>query len=55
MQDIVQDNKIQQIGRQAYDAAKEIFSTSGKKFAIANYTAVQPVRAALKKFIEGNN
>lgn len=37
------------------DAAKEIFSTNGKKFAIANYTAVQPVRAALKKFIEGNN
>jgi UDP-N-acetylmuramyl tripeptide synthase len=36
------------------DAVREIFATEGKKFAIANYTAVQPVRAALKKFTEGN-
>jgi UDP-N-acetylmuramyl tripeptide synthase len=32
------------------DAVREIFSTSGQKFAIANYSAVQPVRTALKKF-----
>lgn len=35
------------------DAVKELFSTDGKKFAVANYTAVQPTRAALKKFISG--
>lgn len=35
------------------DAVREIFSTDGKKFAVANYTAVQPTRAALKKFIGG--
>lgn len=35
-------------------AVKEIFSTEGQKFAIANYSAVQPVRTALKKFTEGN-
>ncbi|MGN0622531.1 MAG: MurT ligase domain-containing protein [Oscillospiraceae bacterium] len=35
------------------DAVKELFSTDGKKFAVANYTAVQPTRAALKKFIGG--
>ena len=36
------------------DAVKEIFSTEGQKFAIANYSAVQPTRAALKKFLEGS-
>lgn len=37
------------------DAVKELFSTTGRKFAVANYTAVQPTRTALKKFIgEGN-
>ncbi|MBR1383173.1 MAG: DUF1727 domain-containing protein [Ruminococcus sp.] len=38
------------------DAVKELFSTTGRKFAVANYTAVQPTRAALKKFIgEGSS
>lgn len=32
------------------DAMKSLFSTDGEKFAIANYTAVQPTRAALKRF-----
>lgn len=36
------------------DAVREIFADEGKKFAIANYSAVQPVRAALNKFIEGS-
>lgn len=35
------------------DAVKEIFSTTGRKFAVANYTAVQPTRAALNRFING--
>ncbi len=35
------------------DAVKELFKTGGKKFAVANYTAVQPTRTALKKFING--
>ncbi|WP_243113065.1 MurT ligase domain-containing protein [Ruminococcus sp. Marseille-P6503] len=35
------------------DAVKELFSGEGKKFAIANYTAVQPARAALNRFIGG--
>lgn len=35
------------------DAVKELFSTEGRKFAVANYTAVQPTRAALKRFIGG--
>ena len=34
-------------------ASDEFLSTTGQKFAIANYSAVQPVRAALKKTIEG--
>lgn len=34
-------------------ASDEFLSTTGQKFAIANYSAVQPVRAALKKAIEG--
>ncbi len=33
-------------------AAAEILSTPGKKFAIANYTAVQPTRRALKAQIQ---
>ena len=33
-------------------AVESLFSTDGRKYAIANYTAVQPTRAALKKFIE---
>ena len=37
------------------DAVRELFSKDGQKFAIANYSAVQPVRAALKKFIGGND
>lgn len=36
------------------DAVREIFSTEVQKFAIANYSAVQPVRTALKKFIKEN-
>ncbi len=36
------------------EAVKEIFSTDSRKFAVANYSAVQPTRAALKKFIEEN-
>lgn len=36
------------------DAVSELSKTSGKKFVIANYTAVQPVRAALKRYIARN-
>lgn len=32
------------------EAVKCLFSTKNNKFAIANYTAVQPVRSALKKY-----
>ncbi|MGN1133424.1 MAG: MurT ligase domain-containing protein [Oscillospiraceae bacterium] len=32
------------------DAVEELFSTNGIKYAIANYTAVQPTRTALKKY-----
>ena len=32
----------------------ELAKTPGKKFVIANYTAVQPTRAALKRYIAGN-
>ncbi len=32
------------------DAMKALFSTVGEKFAIANYTAVQPTRAAIKRY-----
>ena len=35
------------------DAVKELFSTKGRKFAVANYTAVQPTRSALKRFLNG--
>lgn len=35
-------------------AAKELFSTEGIKYGIANYTAIQPTRAALKRFIGRN-
>ncbi len=35
------------------EAVKELFSTTGRKFAVANYTAVQPTRAALNRFIKG--
>ncbi|MBQ8687470.1 MAG: DUF1727 domain-containing protein [Ruminococcus sp.] len=34
------------------DAVEELNTTAGKKFVIANYTAVQPTRAALKRYIE---
>ena len=37
------------------DAVKELFSTTGRKFAVANYTAVQPTRTALRKFIGGES
>ncbi len=33
------------------DAVRELASTPGRKFVIANYTAVQPTRAALKRYI----
>ncbi len=33
-------------------AVEELNTTSGKKFVIANYTAVQPTRAALRRYIE---
>lgn len=36
-------------------AAAEIFSTSGTKYGIANYTAIQPTRAALKRYISANS
>lgn len=32
-------------------AVEELASTAGRKFVIANYTAVQPTRAALKRYI----
>lgn len=35
------------------DAMESLFSTVGSKFAIANYTAVQPTRAAVKRYKEG--
>ncbi len=33
------------------DAMDEFFSTKGDKYAIANYTAIQPTRAAIKRYI----
>lgn len=33
-------------------AAAEIFKNGGTKYGIANYTAIQPTRAALKRYIE---
>ena len=33
------------------EAVEELAKTSGRKFVIANYTAVQPTRAALKRYI----
>lgn len=33
------------------DAAKEIFKNGGTKYGIANYTAIQPTRAALKRYL----
>lgn len=36
------------------EAAAEIFSTAGTKYGIANYTAIQPTRAALKRYLEKN-
>ncbi|MBQ9807326.1 MAG: DUF1727 domain-containing protein [Ruminococcus sp.] len=35
-------------------AVEELASTPGRKFVIANYTAVQPTRAALKRYIAKN-
>ena len=32
-------------------AVEELASTESRKFVIANYTAVQPTRAALKRYI----
>jgi UDP-N-acetylmuramyl tripeptide synthase len=34
------------------EAVEELASTSGRKFVIANYTAVQPTRAALRRYAE---
>ena len=34
------------------DAVAELAATDGRKFVIANYTAVQPTRSALKRYIE---
>lgn len=34
------------------DAVKELAKTEGRKFVIANYTAVQPTRQALKRYSE---
>lgn len=34
------------------DAVAELAVTDGRKFVIANYTAVQPTRSALKRYIE---
>lgn len=34
------------------EAVTELAGTEGRKFVIANYTAVQPTRAALKRYIE---
>lgn len=36
------------------EAVAELASTEGRKFVIANYTAVQPTRSALKRYIEKN-
>lgn len=36
------------------EAVEELSKTSGRKFVIANYTAVQPTRAALKRYIAKN-
>ena len=36
------------------DAVEELASTEGRKFVIANYTAVQPTRTALKRYISKN-
>jgi hypothetical protein len=36
------------------DAMKSFFSTVGDKFAIANYTAIQPTRAAIRRYKEGS-
>lgn len=36
------------------EAVAELAETEGKKFVIANYTAVQPTRAALKRYIAKN-
>jgi len=33
-------------------SVETLAETPGKKFVIANYTAVQPTRAALKRYIE---
>lgn len=35
------------------DAVESIFSTNIRKYAIANYTAVQPTRSAIRNFING--
>ncbi len=35
-------------------AVEELASTESRKFVIANYTAVQPTRAALKRYIENH-
>ena len=34
------------------EAVEELARTEGRKFVIANYTAVQPTRSALKRYIE---
>ena len=34
------------------DAMDEFFKNVGQKFAIANYTAIQPTRAAIKRYKE---
>ena len=34
------------------DAVAELFTTKGAKFAIANYTAIQPTRTAIKKYMD---
>ncbi len=36
------------------DAMKSFFSTVGDKFVIANYTAIQPTRAAIRRYKEGS-
>ena len=36
------------------EAVAELAKTEGRKFVIANYTAVQPTRAALKRYISSN-
>ena len=36
------------------EAVAELAKTEGRKFVIANYTAVQPTRAALKRYISAN-